>query len=214
MSSAYRYVVFRPGKQPTTDEVDRLREWATAAKRRFAIGVSADDGGLALAFEADSFASLDAVNAPFAKLLRHWEHRGCEVRERLRFIKQPTALQPTPTVWWHDKPGQGSRSNVREKQLAAAEALGSAGLRLQQSLDQHALLQRVAKWVPYSLMALAGLLTIVAGVYFWQRLSESPQERRQETIQRVASDAMDETLAVQRTKLEPQRHDVQESTQE
>ena len=128
--------------------------------------------------------ALDSASHPgsgIGALLQRWQVRGCQVQERLSFIKQPTALQPILGSSLPESIGR-SEPTLKRKQRAAQEALGRAALRLHQTLEQHALLQRVSKVVPYALMGLAGLLTIVAGVYFGQRLLESPAERRQQTI--------------------------------
>lgn len=194
MSSIYRYVVFAIGKQPSVDEVSQLREWAVATKSQFAVGVNSDDGALTLAFDARDFESAVSSGTPLATLLSRWAVRGCTVRERLTFIKQPTALQPIPGGVLHESVEHRSDPTLKRKQLAAQEALGRAGLKLQQTLEQHAWLQGVAKVVPYALIGLAGLLTIIVGVNIGTSLLDSPVERRQETIQRVANDAMGESL--------------------
>ncbi|MGI9427762.1 MAG: hypothetical protein ACR2NM_03830 [Bythopirellula sp.] len=198
MSRAYCYIVFAPGKQPTVEEVAQLQQWSTASKNRYAIGIHREDGGLAIAFEAQA---LDAVNRrgdTLGALLERWQVRGCQLHDRLTFIKQPAALQPVPSSLPPASKGSLSASTAKQKQRAAQEALGRAGLKFQQTLEQHAWLQRVASVVPYALMGLGGLLTIVAGIYFGQRLLQAPAERREQTIRRVASDAMSESLAVQR----------------
>jgi len=199
MSSVYRYVVFAPGKQPTVKEVDQLQEWSQATKQRYAIGISAEDGALAIAFDARAFETTRSARNRFDKLFRRWEVRGAEVRERLKFIKKPTALQPVPGDLLHDSVEQRSEPLLKHKQLAAQEALGRAGLKFYQTLQQHAWLARVAKTIPYALMGLIGVLAIVAGIFLGQRLLEAPAERRQETIERVVDDAMEEALAREST---------------
>lgn len=199
MSSNYRYVVFAPGKQPTVKEVDQLKEWSKASKYRYAVGINPDDGALAIAFEARAFETSRSARARFDKLLRCWEVRGSEVRERLHFIKQPTALHPLPGDLLHDVAERRSEPPLNHKQLAAQEALGRAGLKIHQTLEQHAWLARIATRVPYALIALVGLLTIVAGIYAGQRLLEAPAEHRQQTIQRVVDDAMEESLTREST---------------
>jgi len=194
MNSAYRYVVFAPGKQPSVEEVAQLREWAAASKQRFAIGVNGDDGGLALAFDGGAFESAFSRGRQFAKLVGRWEMRGCRIADQLPFIKRPTALVPMPGGLLHGAVERRSEPDLKRKQQAAQEALGRAGLKFQQTLEQHAWFARLANVVPYALMGLVAMLTIVAGLYFGQRLLESPAERRRETIKRVADDAMDETL--------------------
>ena len=207
MSSIYRYVVFAPGKQPTVEEVAQLDDWSAATKERFAVGVNGEDGALALAFDARGFDSALSSDSRLSALVQRWRVRGCEVREKLLFIKRPTALQPMPGGLLHESVERRSEPTLKRKQLAAHEALGRAGLKLQQTLQQHAWLARVAKVVPYALMGLGGVLTIAAGIYAGQRLLDSRTEHRQETIRRVADDAMRESLAVQSTKNEPRRND-------
>ncbi len=197
MSSVYRYVVFAPQKQPTVREVDDLRSCCTASKFRYAVGVNADSGGLTFAFDTRDFEAARSTNGEFTRLLDRWAVRGAEIREQLLFVKRPDALRPIPGDFLHEPLGLRSEESLRHKQAAAAEAIGEAGLRLQRTLAQHAWVQRVAKVVPYALMGLAAVLTIVAGSFAYQRLMHSPVERRQETIERVASDAMGETLSRQ-----------------
>jgi len=194
MSSAYRYVIFAAGKQPSVEEMATLNAWATAAKQRYAVGVSSANGCLALAFEAPAFDAACSADGPFSVLLSRWRVRGCEVRERLPFVKQPTALQPMPGGLLRDNVERRSEPALKRKQLAAQEALGRAGLKFQQTLAHHAWIARVATAMPYALMGLGALLTIIAGVYFGQRLLDSPAERRKATIERVGSGAMDEPL--------------------
>ncbi|WP_145063776.1 hypothetical protein [Adhaeretor mobilis] len=200
MDSLYQYVVFPPGKQPSVEEVSALRRWATAAKQRYAIGVNADDGGLVFAFETQPFSSALSSSGPVASLIGRWQMRGCEVREKLSFIKQPTALQPMPGGVLHDvveRRDAPAHKLIKSKQLAAQEALGQAGLRVHGVLDRNEWLQRVAQGVPYALIALGTLLMIAAGVHLASRLQDSPGERRQQTIERVAEDALSEELSRQ-----------------
>ncbi len=204
MSGAYRYVVFAAGKQPTIEEVAQLRNWAATTQQRYAVGISGDDARLALGFEAAGFDMACSSDGPFATLLSRWKVRGCEVREKLPFIKKPTALQPIPGGLLHELVERRSEPALKSKQLAAQEALGRAGLRFQQTLQQHEWLARIAKGVPYALMALGAVLTIAAGTYFANRLLDSPTERRKETIHRVASDAMQESLQRKSLEAEPQ----------
>jgi len=210
MSSIYRYVVFAPGRQPTVEEVAQLREWSTATKQRFAVGINSEDGGLAFAFDASGFESARSAGGSLATLLGRWEVRGCEVHERLPFVKKPTALQPMSGGLLHASVERRSEPVLKRKQLAAQEALGRAGLKFHQTLEQHAWLHRVAQVMPYALIGLGGLLTIVAGIYAGQRLLNSSSERRQQTIQRVAGDAMAEPLMRKSKAMEPQRNEGHE----
>ncbi len=207
MSSIYRYVVFAPGKQPTVEEIAQLREWSAATKQRFAVGINGEDGGLAFAFDAGGFETARSSGGSLATLLRRWEVRGCEVCERLLFVKKPTALQPMPGSLLHEPIERRSEPALKRKQLAAQEALGRAGLKFHRTLEQHAWLHRMAQVVPYALIGLGGLLIIATGIYARRRLLDSPTERRKQTIQRVATDAMETPLARQAKEMEPQRNE-------
>jgi len=207
MSSIYRYVVFAPGKQPTIEEVAQLREWSVATKQRFAVGINGEDGGLVFAFDAGGFESARSAGGSLATLLGRWEVRGCEVRERLLFVKKPTALQPMPGNLLHESVERRSEPVLKRKQLAAQEALGRAGLKFHRTLEQHAWLHRVAQVVPYALIGLGGLLIIATGILARQRLLNSPAERREQTIERVAGDAMRTPLARQAKEVKSQRNE-------
>ena len=198
MSCAYRYVVFAPGKQPSVEEVAQLQQWSTATKNRYAVGIHGKDGALAIAFEANALDSRSRSGGAMAALLERWRVRGCEIHDRLPFIKQPTALQPIPGSSLSLAAGSRNECATTQKQRAAQEALGRARLKFQRTLTQHGWIHHGAKAVPYALIGLGGLLTMAAGIYFGQRLLHSPVERREQTIRRVARDAMSESLAGQR----------------
>jgi hypothetical protein len=210
MSRLYRYVVFAAAKQPTVAEVAMLQDWAAQSSLRYAVGLNAENGSLAIAFEAAEFERTRATHTEFAKLLQQWQVRGCEVVDKLPFIKNSAALRPLPGSKLHEAVDHRSEPVPKGKQLVAQEALGRAGLKLHQTLEQHAWLERVAKGVPYALIGLGGLLTLAAGVYFGQRLLDSPAERRQQTIKRVAEDAMAEPLVVRPQDVEAHSHDARE----
>lgn len=195
--SVYRYIVFAPKKQPTVQEVDELNACCGPGRLRYAVGVNGADGGLALAFDAREFESARSTDGNFARLLDRWAVRGSEVRAKLLFIKRPDALQPIPGDFIHEPVELSGEALLKQKQKTAQESIGQASLRLHQTLERHAWLQRVAKVVPYALMGLAAVLTIAAGTFAYQRLMNSAVERRQETIERVAGDAMDEQLTRQ-----------------
>ena len=195
--SVYRYIVFAPKKQPTVQEVDQLRACCEAARFRYAVGVNGADGGLALAFDAREFESARSTDGTFARLIDRWAVRGSEVRAKLLFIKRPDALQPIPGDFIHEPVELRGEALLKQKQKVAQESIGRASLRLHQTLERHAWLQRVAKAVPYALMGLGAVLVLVVGTYAYQRLMNSDTERRQETIERVASDAMEQELTRQ-----------------
>lgn len=194
MSSVYRYIVFAPNKQPTVEEIDELNVCCQACKFRYAVGVNGADGGLALAFDAREFEAARSTKGELALLLERWEVRGSEIRPRLLFIKRPDALQPIPGGFMHQPVELRGEALLKRKQKDAHESFARASLKLHQTLEQHAWLRRFANAVPYVLMGIGAVVTIVAGTYAYQRLMASPAERRQETIERVASDAMEEDL--------------------
>lgn len=199
MNPAYRYVVFPPSKQPTVEEVAQLRQWAKQAKSRYAVGVSGDHGGLVLAFEAPSFDAALSSRGPLADLVQRWHGRGGVVLEKHPFIKNPEALQPAYGGFDHQIIERRSEPALKRKQLAAQEALGRAGLRLQHVLQRNSALQRLAVSVPYALIALGTLLVILLGFHLSSRLTNAAGERRHETIERVAGDALHEELSRQQS---------------
>lgn len=202
MNPSYRYVVFppskqQPGKQPTVEEVTQLNAWAKQTKSRYAAGVSADHGGLVLAFEAPSFDAALSSRGPLADLVQRWHGRGGVVLEKHPFIKNLEALQPTYGGFDHHLVERRTEPTLKRKQLAAQEALGRAGLRLQHVLQRNSALQQLAVGVPYALIALGTLLVILLGFHLSSRLTSAAGERRRETIERVAEDALQEDLSRQ-----------------
>jgi hypothetical protein len=189
--SAYRYVLFPRGKQPTADEGRQLQQFAGALANQFAWGTCRDDGRLALAVDRQSCDHVQQIDSGFASLIRRWESHGCELLPHLAFVKDAAALKPTPSFAWLTQDGRGTvqsrraESQLAGKELAAKEAIGRSMLAVQQSIERYALLQRIAAALPYALMALAAVLTITAGWYIRNQLLNSGRERRQETIERM-----------------------------
>lgn len=204
--SEYRYLLFPRGNQPTTGEVGELQNYSGKLLGRFAYGTDRKTGSLAIAFEADSFAQALETHKGFKALIHKWELRGATVCVHLGFVKDSQALRPVPTNQWSPhpqhstfQPQPSSTVTAQEKlivakELAAQEALGRSLLGVQQTKEQHLFLTRVAGWVLYLFIAAGSLMTIVAGIYTYQRLQDAPGERRKETIERVAEDAMQEKL--------------------
>jgi hypothetical protein len=198
--TAYRYVVFPPGRQPTADEAAELLNYARLLENHIAYGTDKHDGGLAIAFEAELFDRALASNAGFESLIRKWEVRGCRLVDHLGFVKDAAALKPIKPVPRHlvhhgaaDRPSP-PEALLSAKELAAKEAHGRARLDLEQALQRVAALQRFAAWGPYMLMGLAAVGTIVAGFYISGRLLDADRERRQETIERLSADGQDQPL--------------------
>jgi len=198
--SAYRYVVFPKGRQPTVDEVADLRAHAPGLGNHIAYGVCARDGALAIAFEAEPFDRMLAVNAEFEVLIRRWEVRGCAIVDRLSFVKDSTALRPVRTA-----PSQSAKALPTDavassdavltaKALAAKEAAARSRLEVVQSLWRYDAIARCGALAPYFLMAAGALAVIGTGFYASHRLQNSGRERRKETIERVHEDAMREPI--------------------
>lgn len=198
--AAYRYVVFPKGRQPTVDEVAELRGHASALGHRIATGVRSRDGALAMAFEAEAFDRLLALDASFEVLVRRWEVRGCELVDHLSFVKDSTALRPVRTAPQRAPDALPSDTAARNdkmlaaKELAAKEAVARSQLDVAQSLSHYEALARFGAMVPYLLIAAGALLVIGTGFYAANRLQTSGRERRKETIERVNDDAMRQPL--------------------
>ncbi len=199
--AAYRYIVFPKGRQPTVEEVAELRSHATALSNRIAYGASSRDGALAMAFEADAFDRLLALDASFEVLIRRWELFGCEVVDHLAFVKDSTALRPARTAPRRASDALPPDTHARNdrmlaaKELAAKEAAARSRLDTAQSLQRYAALTRFGATMPYLLIGGAALATIFAGFYATNQLQNSGRERRKETIERVTDDAMRQPLA-------------------
>jgi hypothetical protein len=194
--TAYRYVVFPPGRQPTAEEAAELSDYARLLDNHIAYGTNKHDGGLAMAFEADVFDRTRSSNANFDALIGKWEVRGSRVVDHLGFVKDAAALKPIKQAPRHlVRHGPPDAPPPREaplsaKELIAKEAYGRAGLDLDRTLERFAALQRFAAWGPYALMALAALSIIAAGLYISDRLLDSDRKPHKETIERLTDDAL------------------------
>ena len=188
--SSYHYVVFPRGKQPTADEVREFQKFAGALANQFAWGTCRDDGRLALAVDRQSCDHVQQIDPGFAAVIRRWESHGCELLPHLAFVKDAAALKPTPSFAWLLQDGRGTvqsrraESQLTAKEQAAKEAIGRSMLAVQRTIDQYALVQRIAAALPYALVAIAALTTIGMGLYIRERLLNSGRETRQATIQR------------------------------
>jgi hypothetical protein len=200
--SAYRYVVFPRGKQPTDVEVRELQKFAGALANQFAYGTCRDDGRLAIAVDRVAFEHVQKIDAGFEALVRMWTARGCELVDHLAFVKNAAALRPTPTNVWHAHDGRGTVQALRNeeqrtvKELAAREAVARSLLSVERTIQQYAVVQRIAAVVPYLLIAIGATLTIASGLYIRDRMQNSDRESRQDTIERVVEDPLREPLQV------------------
>jgi hypothetical protein len=189
--SAYRYLVFPKHQQPTTDETDELQSYTSLLKHRFAVGRERKSESLTIAFEQEIFDQAISSNEGFELLIRKWQVHGCELVDKLKFVKDHDALRPVQA--------RGRRVSqdtlvVAKKQLVAQEAIARSLLSVQRTLEHYTWLQRVGRAVPYALIAFGALAVIVAGFYISGRIREGNRERRQDTVERVSNDGMTESL--------------------
>jgi hypothetical protein len=199
--SSYRYVVFPRGRQPAAAEVRELQTFAAALAGRFAWGTCRDDDRLTIAFDRDSFDHVAKIDPGFESLIARWQARGCELLEHLGFVKDPAALKPAS-----EPRGSSRRSGAHAtvpihnevplpaKELAAHEAIARSRLGVVHTLERYDLLQRFASVFPYVLMALAAITLIAAGLYTRHRLLNADREPRQETIERMVDDSLQEPV--------------------
>jgi hypothetical protein len=203
--TAYRYVIFPRGKQPSLDEVRQFESFAGLLANQFAWGVTRNDGRLTVACDRRAFDHARQVDPGFDSLLRKWEVRGGELADHLAFVKEPKALRPVATTVSHAPNDVGptdawrTDERIAAKTLAAKEAVGRSLLSVERTAERYALAQRVASAIPYLLIAAGVLATIMVGVYVRQRVLDGGPERRQATIER----ALDDPLREARERQEP-----------
>ncbi|RIK80522.1 MAG: hypothetical protein DCC67_09275 [Planctomycetota bacterium] len=202
--SAYRYVVFPQGKQPTVDEVAELKGFAAALGNHFAYGTCRRDGRLAIAFEQSSFDQLKSIDAGFQSLVFRWEARGCELLAHLAFVKDSKALRPVaaPPVRGHSgaASADGLSQQLAGKQAAAQEAVARSLLSVEQTLERYAAVGRLAAAAPYLMMVAAIAMIIAAGAYIHHRLQDAERDSRQEAIERALDDPLQEPRAIPQPK--------------
>jgi hypothetical protein len=189
--SAYRYLVFPLHHQPTADEAAELQSFAANLKMRYAVGRERKSESLVFAFEQDSFDKAIVQEKAFELLIRKWQTHGCELVDKLKFVKDHDALRPmisrNPRTLSPDK-------LVAVKKELAQEAIARSLLSVHQTLEHYTWLHRVGRAVPYALIAFGTLVMIVTGFYISGRIQSGDRERRQDTVERVSGDAMDESL--------------------
>jgi hypothetical protein len=193
--AAYRYLVFPKHQQPTADEAAQLHGFAPLFKNHIAIGSERKSGALAILFEQEAFEQAMTSSDGFEMLIRKWQVHGCELVEKLKFVKDPAALKPT-----HSQLQQRHLSQEKilvAKQNLAQQAIAKSLLHVQHTIEHYSLLQRIGKAVPYALIAFGTIGIIAAGFYVSHRMQNSGREQRKETIERVSTGAMDEPLEAQ-----------------
>jgi hypothetical protein len=194
---AYRYLVFPRHQQPTAEEAGELQSYAPLLKHRFAIGRERKTGTLVFAFDQALFDQALTGDEGFEMLIRKWQVHGCELADKLKFVKDPAALHPT-----HVQPQQRPLSQEKvlfAKQYLAQEAVARSLLSVQQTIQRYTFLQGIGKAMPYALIACGTLGVILAGYYVSNRMQNAERERRKETIERVSEDAMEEGLEAPRS---------------
>lgn len=189
--SAYRYLVFPKHQQPTTDEADELQSYASLLKHHFAVGRERKSEALVIAFEQDIFDQAIASNERFELLIRKWQIHGCELVDKLKFVKDHDALRPLQVRGRH----VSQDTLLTAKNQLAQEAIARSLLSVHRTLGHYTWLQRVGRAVPYALIAFGTLVMILAGFYISGRIQSGDRERRQDTVERVSGDAMEENLA-------------------
>jgi hypothetical protein len=128
----------------------------------------------------------------FELLIRKWQIHGCELVDKLKFVKDPDALKPIRT---HPLERHPSPAKILvAKQQLAQEAIAKSLLNVEHTLSRMTWLQRVGKGVPYMLIALGTIGVIVMGFTISRRIENAGRERRQDTVERVSTDAMQEKL--------------------
>jgi hypothetical protein len=188
--SAYRYLVFPKHQQPTTDEAGELQSYASLLKHHFAVGRERKSESLVIAFEQEIFDQALSSNEGFELLIRKWQVHGCELVDKLKFVKDHDALRPVQVRGRHVSQ---DKLLVAKKQLAQ-EAIARSLLSVHRTLEHYTWLQQFGKAVPYMMIAAGTLGIILAGFYISGRMQEGNRERRQDTVERVSGDAMDESL--------------------
>lgn len=212
--TAYRYMVFPRGKQPTVDEARQLQQFAGALANQFAWGAVRHDGRLAIAFDARAFEHVKASDAGFEALLARWTARGCETVDHLGFVKDAAALRPMATAPQGTLPQRAPRTAADEsdqstveppsvsahkrdaaKKLLTQESMAQSLLGVQRTLDRYNAWQRFATAAPYLMMAIAAAMTLAFGFYIRDCLVNSGRERRQETIERMLDESPVQSVA-------------------
>lgn len=182
---AYRYLVFPKHQQPTADEAAELQSFAPLLSGRWAIGRERKTSALAMLFDADVFEQA-MTNEEFEFLIRRWQVRGCEIVDKLKFVKDSSALKPTPAqvLERHVSPDK----ILAAKKYLADEAIARSLLGVQRTLERISWLERLGKAVPYAIIAIGTLALITTGFYVHNRLEKADRERRADTIERMAAE--------------------------
>jgi len=193
--SDYLYIVFPRDAQPTVDETEELKKLSGARSVPYAVGFERKSGGLVIAFRDADFGRSRATDRGFAKLVRRWEVRGAASTDHCSFVKDPTALRPTPANLAGQENAESDAGSEFAKHLAAKElvgkeAIGRALIGVQRALDRYSALQRLSPLLLCLWIAVGTLAVVLAGYYIADRLMDSDTESRRESTVRMIDDAL------------------------
>lgn len=186
---AYRYLLFPKHQQPTADEAAELHSYIPLLKGKWAIGHERKTEALAILFDQEIFEQAMA-NEGFEMLIRRWQAHGCQLTEKLKFVKDASALKPT-----HPHVGERHMSQeriLRGKKYLAEDAIAKSLLNVERTLERMNWLERVGRAVPVAMIAIGTIFLLATGWYVHHRLSTTDRERRTDTIERMASQTADE----------------------
>jgi len=220
--NAYRFVVFPPGVAPTAEELAAFRGYSDLLERHVAYGKGRRTGGLAICCEAEPFDRLRGLEPAFDELLTKWSVRGAEVHESTPFCRDDAAWKRiksrapkarTPAAPPKNPPAKAAakpkgepttpppelrreprKPTPEERRVDARQAEGLGRLAIERSARRGRAYEWWAKALPYVLWAVAAAAVLAAGGYVAGRLLGGLAERRSETIERVADDAISEPL--------------------
>ena len=219
--SAYRYLCFPPGAQPSATDLVRFRSYHDQLDNHVAYGVRREDAALVIVCELESFDRLCGLDPQFDEIIQTWQSHGVELTDTLGFVKEAKpwkrildaessakqtkrATQDATTSAINKKEQVSPHFRfsawmigerlVRKKQDLADESYGRGLLELHRSAEQARRYERIATALPYFLWGLAAFLIISLGFYVSNRLLDGKKESRAETIQRINEDAMHESL--------------------
>jgi hypothetical protein len=186
---AYRYLLFPKHQQPTVDEAAELHNYIPLLKGRWAIGHERKTEALAILFDQEIFEQAMADEG-FEMLVRKWQVHGCELTEKLKFVKDPAALKPTqPRITQRH---MSTEKILRGKKYLAEDAIAKSLLSVQRTLERMSWLERIGRAVPYAMIALGTVGLLITGWYIHHRLSNADRERRTVTIERLADNPVAE----------------------
>lgn len=206
---AYRFVAFPTGAVPSAAELAEFSGFAELLQHRIAYGKHWPSGGLAIACDAEVFDRLRRLDPAFEDLLTKWQVRGAEISERLAFSKdtkpwkklkqaQINLSKPSEKRRLPERPIRSSQTPDEFQAVAlersARESEGWGRIEIAKQIGRGASYQRLAARLPYIPWVAGAVVVMATGIYLGHRLQAPRRERRSETIERLAEDAMDGVL--------------------